>query len=460
MNLHTEKKYYYRFVCSVILCIIAAVMFYVVWIRFVSVNNQTHALTGYGNIGMAVIIYALLYFFTATQLHGFKIGVDRKANIIASNIIALLITDVSEVLISMAITGQFRFFWQFAIRYFFLFIAQSVVIGLLVIPMVNLYRRVFPPIQVLEVHGDYKNDVYRKIESLKYKYHIVEQIHYSDPRLDETLLKYDAVLINDVPASQKNKILKHCFDEDKRAYFVPKISDIIVKASEELNLIDTPLYLCRNSGISNTERIIKRFFDFTLSLLALIILSPVLIITAIAIKLNDGGPVFYKQERVTIGNRRFMIIKFRSMIVDAEKDGRPHPAGEDDDRITKVGKVIRATRIDELPQLFNILRGHMSIVGPRPERVEHVEKYTDDIAEFSFRSKVKGGLTGYAQVYGKYNTTALDKLKLDLYYIMNYSLLLDFQIILETLKILFQKESTEGFSEDQAAVLHDIDNEI
>lgn len=137
------------------------------------------------------------------------------------------------------------------------------------------------------------------------------------------------------------------------------------------------------------------------------------------------------------------------MIVDAEKDGRPHPATEEDDRITKVGKIIRACRIDELPQLFNILKGDMSIVGPRPERVEHVERYTDMIPEFTFREKMKGGLTGYAQVYGKYNTTALDKLKLDLIYITNYSLLLDVQIIFETVKILFQKESTEGFSEAQ-----------
>ena len=137
------------------------------------------------------------------------------------------------------------------------------------------------------------------------------------------------------------------------------------------------------------------------------------------------------------------------MRVDAEKDGRPHPATEEDDRITKVGKIIRACRIDELPQLFNILKGDMSIVGPRPERVEHVERYTDMIPEFTFREKMKGGLTGYAQVYGKYNTTALDKLKLDLIYITNYSLLLDVQIIFETVKILFQKESTEGFSEAQ-----------
>lgn len=235
---------------------------------------------------------------------------------------------------------------------------------------------------------------------------------------------------------------------DKRVYFIPKLSDVIIRSSDEINLFDTPLFLCRNQGMGLFRRFIKRFCDVLFSGIALIVLSPIMLVTAIAIKAYDGGPVFYKQERCTIGGKRFMILKFRSMIVDAEKDGRPHPAEQNDNRITPVGKIIRACRIDELPQLINIIKNDMSIVGPRPERIEHVEKYTTDIPEFSFRSKVKGGLTGYAQVYGKYNTTALDKLKMDLIYIMNYSLLLDLQIILETAKILVQKESTEGFEED------------
>lgn len=144
------------------------------------------------------------------------------------------------------------------------------------------------------------------------------------------------------------------------------------------------------------------------------------------------------------------------MIEDAEKDGKPHPAGENDDRITRVGRIIRACRVDELPQLLNIIKGEMSIVGPRPERVEHVQMYTEEIPEFVFRLKVKAGLTGMAQVYGKYNTTALDKLKFDLLYITNFSILLDLQIIFETVKILFQKESTEGFSEERVQEMQEL----
>ena len=185
---------------------------------------------------------------------------------------------------------------------------------------------------------------------------------------------------------------------------------------------------------------------------------------AIAIKAEDRGPVFYRQKRVTKDGKTFDILKFRSMIVDAESDGKPHPATDNDDRITKVGKVIRAMRIDELPQIFNILKGDMSIVGPRPERVEHCEKYGAEIPEFEFRNKVKGGLTGFAQIYGKYNTSALDKLRLDLMYIENYSLLLDIKLILMTIRIMFKKESTEGFvevptstitSDEQAAISYE-----
>jgi lipopolysaccharide/colanic/teichoic acid biosynthesis glycosyltransferase len=172
-----------------------------------------------------------------------------------------------------------------------------------------------------------------------------------------------------------------------------------------------------------------------------------MLIVALAIKIEDRGPVLFKQKRSTLDNTTFKILKFRSMVVDADKDGF-HGATKDDERITKVGKIIRPFRIDELPQLFNVLKGDMSIVGPRPERVEHMKAYTSEIPEFPFRLKVKGGLTGYAQVYGKYNTTPLDKLKLDLIYIQNYSFRLDIKLLLMTIKILFQKESTEGFEEN------------
>lgn len=444
-------KYIYRGFCALFLSAVAEAMFFFAWYNFVHRFNWTGSLLGYGNLGMALIIYLGLYLFIGRALRAFKIGVERTANIVASQVLTFFVVDILEIMVSMAITGNFRFIFMFMLLYFLLFMAQSVVNGILSYLMIKIYRKTFPPLTLLEINGEYQNDLTDKVNGIKYKYKILKTVHYSVgiDAIEAELENYDAVLINDVPAKVENHILKKCFEHDKRVYFVPKISNIIVKTSEELNLFDTPLYLCKNIGMSNAQRFFKRFMDLFFSGIALVILSPVLLITAVAIKLNDGGPVFFRQERCSLDGNRFMILKFRSMIVDAEKDGKPHPVGENDDRITKVGRFIRATRIDELPQLINIIKGDMSIVGPRPERVENVEIYMKEVPEFSFRVKVKGGLTGYAQVYGKYNTTALDKLKLDLIYIMNYSFLLDVQIIFETIKILFQKESTEGFSEER-----------
>lgn len=454
-----NNKYIYRFLCEVFLTMIATGIFYVNWYEFASFNNQTGHLLGLGNLGMATGIYVILYLIFGKWLHAFTIGVERKANILAGQVLTLFLLDFIEIFISCAITGQFRFFSEFLAIYSVMFLIQACINCLLSVPMVNIYRRLFPPLSVIEIYGEYQNQLCEKMNSIHYKYHIEKSISCSEDeaQIRNDISGYDAVLLNDLPAHMKNKLLKICFETGKRVYYAPKISDIIVKNSEELNLLDTPLFLNRNNGITPVQRFIKRTFDIVLSTASLIVLSPLMLITAIAIHAEDGGPVFYKQERVTIRGRRFMIIKFRSMIVDAEKDGRPRPAGEKDDRITRVGSFIRATRIDELPQLINILKGDMSIVGPRPERWEHVEMYTEQIPEFVLRSKMKGGLTGYAQVYGKYNTTALDKLKLDLLYITNYSFLLDIQIIFETIKILVQKESTEGFTEDASNKMHDTD---
>ncbi len=446
-----QRRYIYRFLCTGLLCLIATGMFMFVWYEFVHKNNNTGYLLGLGNLGMAGGIYVTLYYIVGKGLRAFKIGVDRKANLLASQVMTIFVIDFFELFISCAITGQFRFFHIFLWRYLILAFAQSFVICLLILPLVDIYRKLFKPQHILEVYSQESNEKTEFMNDRPDKYKIEKSVNIAEgvDKIVAMIPDYEAVLLNDIPSELKNDILKACFRIGKRVYFTPKIADIIGKHSEKIDLFDTPLYLCRNTGLTASQRFFKRVFDILLSGIALITFSPFMIITAIAIKIEDGGPVFFRQDRVTLGGRVFSILKFRSMIVDAEKDGRPHPAGEEDDRITKVGHLIRPTRIDELPQLINIIKGDMSIVGPRPERVEHVAKYTQDIPEFAFRLKVKGGLTGVAQVFGKYNTSPLSKLKMDMYYITNYSLLLDLQILFETVKILVQKESTQGFTEDK-----------
>lgn len=452
-------KNIYITICMFIMIFLSTFMFYSVWLEFVIENNQTGHLTGLGNLGMAVIIYTLLYTIIGNWIQTFSLDAGRKANVIAGQVLTLFTVNIIEVLISMAITGQFRFLFEFTFRYFILFLVQSFVLCVLDNYMINLMRYLFKPLDIIEIYGK-PNQLLAKISGIPFKYHVVDSIHYSvgEDKLEEIVKNADSILINDVPARVENHLVKMCFRYNRQCHLVPKISDIIIKSSSEINVVDTPIYVCKNKGLSLSERILKRAFDIILSGLSLIFLSPVFILTAIAIKLEDNGPVFFRQERSSLGGERFWILKFRSMIVDAEKDGRSIPAGENDPRITKVGKIIRAFRIDELPQLVNILFGDMSIVGPRPERVEHVEKYSAMITEFTFREKVKGGLTGYAQVFGKYNTTALDKLKLDLIYITNYTPLLDLQIIFETIKILVRKDSTEGFSLQRVQEIKEMDD--
>ncbi len=453
-----RSRHYYRMACGAILTTIACCVFFNAWYEFVKNNNRTGSLLGIGNLGMSLGIYLFLYCLIGNWLRAFRIGIERVANIFASQVLTIFVVDFIETFVSCAITGQFRYYPKFALLYSEAFAVASVICCLVSYILVLIFRRLFPPISILEIYGDQANDLAPKMAAGKFKKYSINDHIQLDHNLDIILGKikdYDAVLLNDLPAHERNLIIKQCYMMDKRVYYLPKLSDIIIRDSDELNLTDTPIYLNRNRGMSVRQRFVKRVFDIFVSLFALILFSPLLFITAILIHLEDKGPVFFRQERVTIGGKRFNILKFRSMIVDAEKDGKSHPAGEHDDRITKVGRVIRATRLDELPQLINILAGDMSIVGPRPERWEHVEKYTQDIPEFVFRNKVKGGLTGYAQVYGKYNTTALDKLKMDLTYITNYSFLLDLQIIFETIKIIFHKDSTEGFTEEESRKMHD-----
>ncbi|MBQ9863139.1 MAG: sugar transferase, partial [Lachnospiraceae bacterium] len=236
-------------------------------------------------------------------------------------------------------------------------------------------------------------------------------------------------------------------------YIMPKISDVILSGAEQLHMFDTPILLTREYSIKFEQRLVKRLIDIVCSLILIVLTSPLMLITAIAVKMCDGGPILYKQIRLTRDAKEFKILKFRSMRIDAEKDGVARLAKAGDSRITPVGKIIRKVRFDELPQLFNIFVGDMSFIGPRPERPEIVEQYIKSMPEFAFRMKVKAGLAGYAQVYGKYNTTPYDKLKLDLCYIENYSIWLDIKLMLLTIKILFWPDSTEGVAEDQVTAL-------
>jgi len=204
---------------------------------------------------------------------------------------------------------------------------------------------------------------------------------------------------------------------------------------------DMPAFMVDRLGLTVEQRFFKRLFDIVLSLFGIVITSPLMIIIAILIRATSKGPAIYRQTRITVGNREFKMLKFRTMYENAEEKTGPVLSSDDDPRVTKVGRVLRNLRLDELPQLFNVLKGDMSFVGPRPERPFFVEQYSRDIPEYIHRYLVKAGMTGYAQIYGKYDTSAVDKLKYDLLYIRDYSLMLDIKLILQTIKVLLGKKA-------------------
>ncbi|SHI50451.1 exopolysaccharide biosynthesis polyprenyl glycosylphosphotransferase [Dethiosulfatibacter aminovorans DSM 17477] len=294
------------------------------------------------------------------------------------------------------------------------------------------------------------------IKLIKHLDHLydVRYILDSETLRKKMLLEYieesETVFIsNKVDAILKGDIIKYCYMQNKEVFAIPTTLAVFNNTAEFTTLDDMPVFSFSNR-ISNEEMVLKRAVDIVLSTVGLLVLSPVMLASGIAVKVQDGGTVFFRQTRLTKNNMKFDMVKFRTMIENAEALTGAVIADENDSRITRVGKFLRMTRIDELPQLINVLKGEMSIVGPRPERPEIAEKFTEEYDEFGFRTKFKAGITGLAQVRGKYNTALKDKLIYDLYYINNYSIFLDVQIMFYTLKVIFMKSSTEGLKKAES----------
>ena len=390
-----------------------------------------------------ILLYIVLLMSFMYTYGGFKIGYLKSTNLIYSQGISIVFANIF-VYFQTAIIDK-RFITPIYIL--LMTVADLLFVLVWTLAFHAIYKNLFPPRKMLLVAGDRKDyHLKEKISSREDKYAICGSISYRKGIcvIESMIDEYDAVIIGDIPSHERNKIVKYCYSVGKRSYSVPKISDILLRSADEMNLFDSPLLLSRNAGLSIEQQWVKRVEDIIAALLMLVLFSPVFLIACIAIKCTDGGPVFYRQERLTKNGKVFLIYKFRTMVVDAEKKSGPVLACEKDPRVLPIGCLLRAVRLDELPQIINILKGEMSVVGPRPERPELAKEIAKEIPEFAYRLKVKAGLTGYAQVYGKYNTTSYDKLKLDLTYIRNYSLFLDLKLIIMTPKIMFMKESTEG----------------
>jgi exopolysaccharide biosynthesis polyprenyl glycosylphosphotransferase len=446
-----KYKHLLNFIANVTTLIVEGLFFTWVWyLVYVPQLDAANTLFRRGN--WAVIgIYVLFVFFFTKVFGGYRIGYMRVSDIILSQILAVILAMVTAYLEICLVANDYL-----PIRPLFLMTLGEIVF---IVPWVILVRRgyqyLYPPRQMLVVYGEYSPDeLIGKINTRRDKYNICASVSYriGYEKLYPMIKEYNAIVLCDLPAEARNQIMKYCYQESIRTYVTPKISDILFRGADDIHLFDTPLLLSRNQGISIVSLFVKRVMDIAISLIGIVIGSPFMLLIALGIKLYDGGPVLYKQERLTKDGKPFMIYKFRSMSMDSEDRGA-RLAAKGDARVTPVGRVIRSIHFDELPQLFNILKGEMSVVGPRPERKVIADQYTEEIPEFVLRLKVKAGLTGYAQVYGKYNTTPYDKLKLDLTYIENYSVWMDIKILFLTFKILFVRENTEGVDADQTTAI-------
>ena len=449
-----QKRGAMRTLLGLLLTVANSLLFALVWFLYYRTQMYIYPFFIKGDI-IVVFLFALLFYMFAHLYNGFDLVFQTAGEMMYSNTVATVIScGIMYVITALLIRAVPNVLPMLA-----LVVGCVAVSGLLCFCVKKATAKLLVPRAMLLIYDNPEakkegEDILRRLPGVFY---LLDSI-CAEVGVDEIcrqIFRWDAraVMLCGVPSSKRNDLLKYCVDRNVEAYVRPSIGDLLVKGARPVQLDNLPVLVCHRSSPAIWYLALKRLTDIVLSLAALVVFSPFMLVTALAIKIYDGGPVLYKQLRLTKDGKEFYIYKFRSMRVDAEKDGVARLAQEHDDRITPVGKIIRAVRIDEIPQLFCILAGDMSIVGPRPERPEIAEKYEIEMPEFALRLQAKAGLTGLAQVYGKYNTTPYNKLQMDLQYISSMGVVEDLKIMFATVKILFMPESTEGVADGQTTAI-------
>ncbi|NLZ70066.1 MAG: exopolysaccharide biosynthesis polyprenyl glycosylphosphotransferase [Clostridiaceae bacterium] len=396
-----------------------------------------------GNI-LVYFIYMLLLISCTTIFDALRIGYQRTRELALSYLLSVLMANILMYFIFSLLASRMLPFWPILVCSG----VQWLICVLLFFVGHKVYIVTRPSRACLAIVGKqrWEHEAVVKLTRERHRYdlHKVISAETSYDELCKEMDQYRVIIIGLVDTDLRAKIIDYCFVQQKRLLILPNMGDIILNSARPFLSSDSLFYTCRNQPLSLEQLLVKRLMDIVISFILLAVTLPITLIVALLIYLYDRGPVFFYQKRYTRNGEIFTLIKFRSMRVDAEKDGAQLTV-PNDSRITPIGRFIRRTRIDELPQLINVLKSEMSLVGPRAERVENTDYYAELMPEFLYRHRVKAGLTGYAQLYGRYNTTYEDKARLDLLYIENYSLRLDLSLLLSTVKVLFRGDSTEGF---------------
>ena len=430
---------------------VSVLLFFAAWAVFRYGRVDHPSLLRYRYNFFVWAAYAVLLLFFLRTYNGYLLGYSRIRTLIISQFISQLFA-VGLIYLAVSIGWSI---WYSPWPFLPLLAAQALLDVVWSRFGTRHYLRLYPPRKTLLI---YRNERDRRrfsaIAGLPSRrlYHIAGELRYegnSFSEIRQEVEKYEALFVAGLDSRCRNGIAKYCQEREIPGFFLPHVGDVIIRGAEHIQSFDSPVLYINRKQLRPEYRIVKRLLDIVFSLAGIAVLSPLLLVTALAIRLQDGGPAIYRQTRLTRNGRQFQIYKFRSMRVDAEKDGVARlSSGDGDPRVTPIGRVVRRFRLDELPQLFNILKGDMSFVGPRPERPEIAEQYYRTMPDFRLRLQVKAGLTGYAQVYGRYNTDPYEKLEFDLLYINHMNLLTDIQLLCATVSTFYAPNSTEGVGEN------------
>lgn len=417
--------------------------FYLAFLLVFDMSPPDHHMKPYFDLKYYIVITSIIIFYIYDIVSTFKKPLFENGLIIGLSLIVIDIIIVTIAFLKGFILPRSVFIIGYGIQFTLIFISKLIVLRIL---------RAITPAKDILILGSQEELNYISSKIVPDRYNN-DKIRYTASQLDRETYKLidqvEKVYIGDsIETGDKEDVVKYCAESSTDVYLVPNIFEITLTDIKVNQIDDLLVFKLDHLGLTGEQKIMKRLLDLFVSIVGIVLVSPILIIVGVVIKLYDRGPILYKQERVTKDNKTFNLYKFRTMIVDAEKYTGPTLASENDPRITPLGRFLRASRIDELPQLFNVLKGDMSIVGPRPERPVFVDEFNKEVEGFKYRVFVKAGITGLAQVLSNYSTDPETKIKYDLLYIKQYSLLLDIKIIFNTVKTIFMREQSQGVVEE------------
>lgn len=472
---HRIARFFRRAKTDILIGAMAVLLYALIGFIFYYFMYQTNAYLRHANrtLGTIILTFAVSTVAMRAVYGGYDVGQKKDKPVISAMIFSTLITDIityiqfeimnTNINNRQYVQNFFRNLFSSDLLYLLLcYIVQVLVIIIFVRLGNQLYFHFTPPQSVLIILGeqDQEESLRAKIGQYRLQWRVDDAAMFYAPDIKERIDRADIIFLGNVPFGAKFTLLKLCYDDRKDVMCKAEMEEIMLCNSRPAIIDDAAFLSMKYSKITLFQRVVKRLGDVVISLLALILFSPLILIVSLLIKIEDGGPVIFKQDRLTLNGRTFTIRKFRTMAQHDESEDDPEVSvAQDDPRITKVGSFLRRFRLDEIPQFVNILKGDMSLVGPRPEMMANVTRYKMDLPAFVYREKMKAGLTGYAQIEGRYNTTAEDKLMLDLMYIESFSIWVDVKLILRTFTLLFKKDSTQGFRTSPGSNNIDIEKE-